>query len=156
MQLLLKRLTAMKIIIENRLSELFIEAGYDGNFNNKSFDVKAINKAISSGLKIQIVKKGFVRTASNGFKWNVRLSVGEKGMIYNFKLLSPYSILHHLAKAIQEDKFDLKSGTTYKLADPCSKCNGQGIIPYYSYYCNGICFDCLGLGYKGEYSTVKI
>ena len=28
----------------------------------------------------------------------------------------------------------------------CSKCNGVGIIPAFSYYANGICFDCGGVG----------
>jgi hypothetical protein len=143
--------------LENKLSELFKAADYSGDFDNRSFDVKALNKAIAAGLKIQIIKKGFIRETSAGFKWNVRLSVGEKGMVYRFKYtLTPYDILNSLAKAIKEDKFDLKSGTKFKLAEPCSKCHGHGIIPYYAYYCNGICFDCLGLGYKGEYTTVQI
>ena len=28
----------------------------------------------------------------------------------------------------------------------CGKCNGAGIIPAFSYYANGICFDCGGSG----------
>ena len=28
----------------------------------------------------------------------------------------------------------------------CSKCNGNGIIPTFMYYANGICFDCGGTG----------
>lgn len=28
----------------------------------------------------------------------------------------------------------------------CNKCNGLGIIPAFSYYANGICFDCGGVG----------
>lgn len=28
----------------------------------------------------------------------------------------------------------------------CGKCNGAGIIPAFSYYANGICFDCCGSG----------
>ena len=28
----------------------------------------------------------------------------------------------------------------------CSKCDGQGIIPAFSYYANGVCFDCGGMG----------
>lgn len=28
----------------------------------------------------------------------------------------------------------------------CNKCNGVGIIPAFSYYANGICFDCCGIG----------
>jgi hypothetical protein len=141
----------------NQLSEIFKETGYYSDFNNRSFDVKALNKAMAAGLRIQLCEKGKVYVPASGVKWNVRLSVGGKGFTYKFKTeVSPYTILNALAKLIQEDKFNLKSGTDYKMAEPCSKCSGRGIIPYFSFYCNGICFDCMGLGYKGEYTTVKI
>ena len=32
----------------------------------------------------------------------------------------------------------------------CSKCNGLGIIPAFSYYANGVCFDCGGAGVNRE------
>lgn len=146
---------------QNQLSEIFKEAGYYSDFNNRSNDIKALNKAMSAGLKIELVKKGFVRekTMLNGviLKWNVRLSIGIKGFSYKFKTeVTPYTILHALAKLIQDDKFELRSGSEFKLAEPCSKCSGKGIIPYFSFYCNGICFDCMGVGYKGNYTTVKL
>jgi len=28
----------------------------------------------------------------------------------------------------------------------CGKCNGQGIIPQFMWYANGVCFDCGGIG----------
>jgi hypothetical protein len=28
----------------------------------------------------------------------------------------------------------------------CGKCNGNGVIPAFAYYANGICFDCGGSG----------
>jgi len=35
----------------------------------------------------------------------------------------------------------------------CGKCNGNGVIPAFSYYANGICFDCGGSGY--DRNTLK-
>jgi hypothetical protein len=32
----------------------------------------------------------------------------------------------------------------------CGKCNGVGIIPAFSYYANGLCFDCGGSGINGD------
>jgi hypothetical protein len=84
------------------------------------------------------------------------MAVGKNSIAVKMKYVSPYCILYQLAKAIKNDSFKLKVGTEYKLAEPCSKCNGNGIIPYYHFYCDGICFDCLGLGYKGEYTLVNI
>lgn len=143
--------------LENKLSEIFKADGYYSDFDNRSMDVKALNKAMLAGLKITLCEKGKVYIRKDGVKWNVKLSIGPKGFTYKFKTeITPYTILHALAKLIQEDKFDLKSGSEFKLAEPCSKCSGRGIIPYFSFYCNGICFDCMGIGYKGEYTTVKI
>lgn len=45
----------------------------------------------------------------------------------------------------------LKPDTFAKYGEcSCNKCNGQGIIPAFSYYANGVCFDCGGVGVDRE------
>jgi hypothetical protein len=52
-----------------------------------------------------------------------------------------------LLTIIREDK-DFFAPTLFAAKGDCScgKCNGVGIIPAFSYYANGICFDCGGSG----------
>ena len=55
-----------------------------------------------------------------------------------------------------------KNGTKWFTDDVCSKCDGKGVIPYYSGIYNGVCFLCSGSGkhtsnwkeYTPEYNQV--
>ena len=52
-----------------------------------------------------------------------------------------------LLTIIREDKDFIEPKLFAAKGDcSCSKCNGLGIIPSFSYYANGICFDCGGSG----------
>jgi hypothetical protein len=52
-----------------------------------------------------------------------------------------------LLTIIREDKDIFEPEIFAAKADcSCGKCNGVGIIPAFSYYANGICFDCGGSG----------
>jgi hypothetical protein len=52
-----------------------------------------------------------------------------------------------LLTIIREDKdFFAPKLSAAKGDCSCGKCNGVGIIPSFSYYANGICFDCGGSG----------
>lgn len=48
-------------------------------------------------------------------------------------------------KFVKEDKNGTK---TYEVIDKCDFCGGKGIIPYYSYWDNGVCYTCMGTGKK--------
>jgi len=50
------------------------------------------------------------------------------------------SIIRGKGNFMQEEVFE-KYGKC-----SCNKCNGQGIIPSFMWYANGICFDCGGVG----------
>lgn len=52
-----------------------------------------------------------------------------------------------LLTIIREDKDFFASKLFASQGDcSCGKCNGIGVIPSFSYYANGICFDCGGSG----------
>lgn len=48
-------------------------------------------------------------------------------------------------KFVKEDKNGTK---TYEVIDKCDFCSGRGVIPYFAYHDNGVCYDCMGTGKK--------
>ena len=73
---------------------------------------------------------------------------------YNNTFISINEIQTRVARLltiIREDK-DFFEPTLFAAKGDCScgKCHGLGIIPAFSYYANGICFDCGGSGINRE------
>jgi hypothetical protein len=50
-------------------------------------------------------------------------------------------------KAVTIPVYEESIGGNKKQVTRCSRCHGQGILPQYSYYMNGICFECWGAKY---------
>lgn len=69
---------------------------------------------------------------------------------YNNTFISIIEIQTRVAQLltiIRDDKDFFKPELFAAKGDcSCGKCNGVGIIPAFSYYANGICFDCGGSG----------
>lgn len=121
--------------------------------DNRSFDYKNINKAIKFGLTISLVDKGFVKTSKTGFKYNYSISFENIKVNYYRKGLSKLNadcvgstLLFAISDFIKKAKISEK--IINKGYCKCSKCCGKGKILAFMYYAEGICFDCMGLGFK--------
>ncbi|MGV3588426.1 MAG: hypothetical protein ACO1OF_15585 [Adhaeribacter sp.] len=58
----------------------------------------------------------------------------------------------NLHQNVEVKIYQKDGGNLYKLSyTPCSRCNGAGFLPQYSYVQNGVCFECGGLKYQELY-----
>jgi len=121
----------------NTIQDIATQAGYSLEYSGAEFAL--INKAIESGLDIRIVEIGKVVAESDGYKWNVRFRMNGKGMKFNLKkmdidtLVTAYCKFAKIARPVDAHK--------------CQKCNGTGLIEAFRHIANGVCFDCLGVGF---------
>jgi ribosomal protein L37AE/L43A len=134
--------------LENKLQAIYEAAGYDIECDNRSYDTRNVNKVLSiDGVKLILVKNGYVRISQDGKKWNLAIAVNGKGKSFLIKRFDPDVILDcitrvttmpHVKEAIriQQDAYI------------CPKCHGEGHIEAFRHISNGICFDCMGIGYK--------
>jgi hypothetical protein len=132
-----------------QFKEILEKAGYNSNYDNRSYYYKAVNNAIqNNGVIINIIKKGKAARTKDDFKYNYTISIaGKKVYFYNkYQAIDPESVLTSLGKLLMtpEIKNALNIGTGCK----CEKCNGKGYISAFSHICKGVCFDCLGIGYR--------
>ena len=86
---------------------------------------------------------------------------GEK--IVSFKsntYLDLDSMMLHIVRklALVKTETDFMKETIYAKHGncSCSKCDGQGIIPAFSYYANGVCFDCGGVGINRDLLSMYV
>lgn len=56
------------------------------------------------------------------------------------------NVCHLIIHTTHNIPFYNENGIDFHLLEPCTRCNGQGYIPYYKHIQNGICFDCMGSG----------
>jgi hypothetical protein len=145
------------------LKNLLETAGYTCTSDNRNYAHKAVNNALLTGeCKVELKKQGFVGTGRDGFKYNLRVSVGIISRIAyirpsyyssiqkrNVVQISAEDILTQLGKLLQNP--EVKAALKLKKAEEgevCVKCSGKGHIPAFSHVCQGVCFDCLGVGYR--------
>lgn len=134
--------------LENKLQAIYKAAEYDIACDNRSYFTKSLNKALSnSNVNFLLVKNGYVRTNSNGFDYNLRIFINGKGKCFMLKSVDPESLCDCFARVAKMPHVK-ESITIHQGAYICSKCNGKGIIPAFMHVCSGICFDCLGIGYR--------
>ena len=83
----------MKAKLENKLQTLLQEAGYDTICDNRSPYTKSVNIALQNPMvDFKLIKKGFVATQKNGFKWNLRIRIAGIGKVFNIKEMQPATI----------------------------------------------------------------
>ncbi len=138
----------MKAKLENKLQALYIAAGYDTICDNRSPETKSINIALQNPIvDFKLIKKGFVATKKSGFKWNLRIRIAGIGKVFNLKDMRPVDIAEAFAVVAKMEHVK-ESIHIYEDAYVCEKCGGKGIIPHFMHVCDGICFECMGVGYK--------
>lgn len=134
--------------LENKLQGIYEAAGYDLKCDNRSYYTKSINKALyNENVSFSLIKKGFVATNANGFKYNVRVLIEGKGKSFKLTSFEPEILCDCFAKVSQMPHVK-ESINIHQDAYVCGKCNGKGIIPAFMHVCKGVCFDCLGIGYR--------
>lgn len=146
--------------LQNHISEILKAAGRPSDYTNRSFYTKGLNAAIDTGLvKVEVCEPGKIWKMNNGGKANIKVSAAGR-FIYNYvTTITPGDILPLVGRLLLDPIVKEKiSADVHLRADHCRKCNGQGIIPQFYYYCSGICFDCGGTGanFSKEKTTVKI
>lgn len=138
-----------KLKVKNRLQEIYTEKGYDISTDNRSYFTKSINKALNNkNVNLRLCDKGYVWTRkNNGFKYNLKILINGKGRLFKLSKFDPESICNAFAVVTQmphvKDIIEVHQDA-YK----CDKCGGRGVIHAFMHICKGICFDCLGIGYK--------
>lgn len=155
-----------------KAQELFQEKGYQTS-DNRSIEWRSINKALDFGIKIILVDVGKVRTSKSGYKWKIGLEYtnSENQLLrayYKAQNLVHFtcgewqsrpsdvvssqvlSCILHFRKALI-DKGVIRTGPDLEkepTMSKCSKCNGKGVIPAFMHVSQGVCFDCMGVGYR--------
>jgi len=138
----------MKTELENKLQAIYKAAGYDIECDNRSYDTRSINKVLAlKNVDFTLVEKGYVMAPKNNIKWNLRILIDGKGKYFYLKSFEPDTILHCIAKVIAMPHVK-EMIHVHEDAYICPKCHGEGYIEAFSHINNGICFDCLGIGYR--------
>lgn len=143
--------------MKNLLKDIMTAAGYEFTKDNRSYHTRAINGVLESGkVTIEICEKGKVwNTAVK--KYNLKIkAAGFQVVKYDKGGFTPFQILREIGGLLQFPAVKEKITSEVSLHTHCDKCQGQGIIPAFHYYCNGICFDCCGTGFSREKDYVKV
>lgn len=136
----------------NTLKQIYKDAEYFCDYDNRNYYVKSLNKLINAGiLKLDIIKKGFYKTRKDGTKYDLKVSICGWNRIRhcsgnNSIHPDPSDVLLMVARLLQNENVKTKLNAMIQTPGSCSKCKGSGVIPYFMYYANGICFDCGGIG----------
>ena len=146
--------------------QLFIDSeriDLDSKWDNGNRAVRNIDTVLKQGIiDINITKKGKVWTGKNNKQFNLKIKLigDDNGYVYYGSDLNPEFILSKLAKFFQREEVreQIKNKITVSVKTPCKcgKCDGVGVIPAFYYYANGICFDCMGIGFTSQKTSVKL
>ena len=153
---------------KNLVNELFVNSGRPEQGDNRSYFVRALNKVLSDGFIS-------VAIAPHGRIWNNKNYVDAEGNCKPFTIeiraygwvtrsymddFTASDLIKLVGKHIQipqvaEQHKITTSGSGFECVE-CSKCYGKGIIPAFSHYCKGICFDCYGSKYQVRRLTITV
>lgn len=133
--------------LENRLQAIYTANGYDITCDNRSYFTKSLNKALTNpSVLLKVAPKGMVWTKDD-WSYNLKILIEGKGKTFKIKDFSPENIADCFAIVAKMEHVK-ESIKIHQDAHVCDKCKGKGIIPAFMHVCNGVCFDCLGIGYK--------
>ena len=132
--------------IKNILGENGHVPGHDAQ------EEKNIDKSIAAGTVVLVAKKGFLLISKNsGKKYDVRITIDGYSMIFRHKNSGGNVSILDIQKDIFvtiKGKIAKNKGVKIISESKCNSCNGQGFIPMFSHYCEGVCFSCNGSGTK--------
>ena len=145
--LILKTMTTTTKL-ENKLQAIYTENGYAIECDNRSYFTKSINKALQNpAVKFELCKNGYHWVSKDtGSKFNLRILIDGTGKRFMAKDFTPEGIADCFAMVAKMEH--VKNIKIHQDAYTCDKCHGKGFIPAFSHVCKGVCFDCLGIGYK--------
>lgn len=142
----------------NPLKEIMIAAGYEFDTDNRSYHTRCINAILNDGrVTIKVNQPGFVwRNDERTKKWNIVVrGAGWASRTYSSNV-NAFSILRLIGEHLQLPEVREKILAEVSLHKKCEKCGGEGYIRAFAYYCNGICFDCYGLGFSKYKDLVRL
>lgn len=141
------------------IQTILTEAGFVCEGDNRTRAIKGCNTALKNGVNISIVKKGKMRTTKISKK-NYNIKISAFGLmrvsLTQSDFIEAFDVLKVCASFLQGD--DIRNKIKMSASSPCEchKCRGRGIIPYFMYYANGVCFDCMGSGITGDYNIKNL
>ena len=143
------------------LQNLFREKNYRVDFDNRKRAVRELNTLFERGIiKVLLAPYGRHFTSKrDGKKYVARIVVGDyqrRILGQDSRLVKPYNILVAVGLLLQDKKVSESIFENFEITNQstCSKCDGNGVIPKFTWFANGVCFDCLGSGVKGV-TTIK-
>jgi hypothetical protein len=143
-----------------KIQEILTKAGHRCEGDNRSRAIKGCNTSLKAGIKINVCEKGRHWTTKATEKpFNVKVSGFGLQRVYLFKnngcSTTPTQILRLLAVFIKDER--IRDGLKLSSAtpQPCGKCSGVGFIPAFAHYADGVCFDCMGMGFTGKINVFE-
>lgn len=153
----------------NTVNQLFQNSGRPAEGDNRNYFVKALNKVLQDGfITIQVQEKGMIWTHPKHVnedgtlkKFNVMIEgYGYIRRVYLRRDFTAKDLLQQVGEFIQDPKIaekHIKSiSVDFNEICECQRCNGQGIIPQFHYYCSGICFECYGSRYSFKRKSIAV
>jgi hypothetical protein len=140
---------------KNQLKEIMLNAGRNGDITNRSYYVKAVNNVLETGLvQIKVCQLGKVWEGKDKVDYDLKVTAGGwSSRLKVGKTMEADNILRAIGKLLLRGEVKANIKANVFIPEHCQKCSGRGIIPYFHYYCSGICFDCLGLGFDFKNKT---
>lgn len=147
------------------VKERFIASGREYHRDGRNRAHNSLSKLLESGIiSFALAPKGKVWVHDNGKRWNLSIWVKKptSGFLHftiksDITNIDAYDVLKCCGKVLQDEDVKQIVKSYVDIDSSCRKCSGAGIIPQFHYYCNGICFDCYGLGYNPKHHhTVEI
>jgi hypothetical protein len=140
------------------IQEILTAAGHPCSGNNRNRAIKGCNTSLAAGVLIKVSRAEHTFTAKNdGVKYNIYASFAGR-MVRRLCAgrIEAYDVLSALATLLQAEAVKAEL-SALRVTTPCEchKCKGRGVIPAFYYYANGVCFDCMGVGFRGVLAISK-
>lgn len=139
------------------IQEILSDSGFDvSDLNGRQRAVRSLNSVFkNSEITMKICDKGMVWETKQGFKYNVVIRLPKDADTniatrWKAKDFSPYGLLKLMAQFLRQDNVKEIINADTEVPCKCMKCDGKGHIPAFYYYAEGVCFDCLGVGFTGK------
>jgi len=143
------------------VKEIFEKEGYTYDKDNRNYAHKSLQGLLDTGLiSFTVCQAGMVWN-KDGVKYNIKVSIKMPDGKFNvWYVLSKVNnkdasvVLKAIGGILQKPQVKEFMRSYVDIDHTCKKCEGRGIIPAFHYYCNGICFDCYGIGYNRKFRPV--